>query len=156
MLRTTIIIAALLSANTAYAKDYYFAPSEETKTRGFIGLNWTFGANSGPEAVVGVARVKTKTDGDAHGAKASLHFGLSNGISFSKAKVVAVSGKYDRMGEFGFGYSAATRSALVTIGAWAPYINLGGDFDFNGNFSGYIGANSLKKWKKPGPVLTLD
>ncbi|WP_143042721.1 hypothetical protein [Paracoccus alkenifer] len=115
-------------------------------TRGFIGFHWTFDSfGSTPEAALGIARVRLDSDGDARGAKASVHLPLSDGLTFGKAKLVGVRGKSDRMIEAGLGWSAETGSVLGTAGLWAPYVDAGLDFDLSG-VQGYGGINSLKKW----------
>lgn len=127
------------------------AVGSDTDTKGFVGLNWTFGSNSaGAEAVVGVARVKTESDGDARGAKLSVHLPLQNGLSFGKVKLVGVTGESDRMAEAGVGWS--TDGIFGTAGVWAPYLNAGADFGLSG-FNGYVGLNSLDEWNVPQPAV---
>jgi len=156
MLRSSLLVLALSTSAAIAAIDP--PPPEDplpsvatktTKTRGFVGFNWSFGPGGGPEAVVGVTRVKVKDNGNAQGAKLSFHMPISNGITFGKVKLTGVFGKENRMGEIGVGYGFGTGSAFLTTGIWAPYVNGGFDFDFNGTFNGYAGFNSLKKWSVP-------
>lgn len=149
MLRLSALAFAL-SATTAYAGLPPPPPAtdtDNTQTRAFVGLNWTFGSNSGPEAVLGVARVKTDIDGESRGAKLSLHMPLSNGISFGKAKLTALKGDNDRTAELGFGFGSG--AVFGTAGIWAPYVNGGVDIGFDGSWSGYAGFNSLQEWETP-------
>lgn len=116
------------------------------ETRGFIGFNWSFDSyGSTPEGVLGIAKIRLDSDGDARGAKASVHLPLADGLSFGSAKLVGVRGKSDRMIEAGVGWSAATGSVIGTAGLWAPYVDAGLDFDLSG-VRGYGGINSLKEW----------
>lgn len=126
--------------------------SETTDTRAFLGLNWTFGSGgTSAEAVLGVARVKTDSTGDADGAKVSVHFPVSSGISFGKVKLTGMTGKDDLMAEAGAGFG--TGGLFGTAGLWAPYVNGGVDFGFGGGIEGYAGVHSLDGWDVPGRVL---
>ena len=141
----------LLSAIPATAGEFIPPPptavGSHTDTKAFVGLNWTFGgAGAGPEAVVGVARVKTEADGDARGAKLSLHLPVRGGLSFGKVKLVGMTGESDRLAEAGLGWGAG--EVFGTAGLWAPHLNLGVDFGLSG-FSGNVGLNSLDEWEAP-------
>ena len=100
--------------------------------------------------MVGVARVKTDSDGDARGAKFSVHMPIQNGLSFGKAKLVGVTGESDRMVEAGLGWGSG--QVFGTAGLWAPYINVGADFGQSG-INGYVGLNSLDEWDVPNPII---
>lgn len=148
MLRlSALALAASTTAASAVVEFIEAPPSDATQTRAFVGLNWTFGSNNGPEAVLGVARVKTDSDGDSRGAKLSVHMPLSNGISFGKVKLSGVAGQNDRMGEIGLGFGSA--GMFGTAGIWAPYLNAGMDIGFDGSLGGYVGATSLDEWDAP-------
>lgn len=145
--------AAAAAATAAVAGDGPPPPptvvaTSETETRGFVGLNWTFGKNgSSAEGVLGIARVKTDSDGDSRGAKLSVHLPISNGLSFGKIKLTGLTGENDRMLEAGLGFG--TNGAFGTAGLWAPYVNGGVDIGFGGDFEGYAGFTTLDGWDVP-------
>lgn len=145
----TLAAALVLSAAVAEAGSSSPSLSSDTDTKAFLGLNWTFGrSGSVPEAVAGVARVKTQSDGDSEGAKLSLHMPIGNdGLSFGKVKIAGVFGEHDRMLEAGVGFGGS--SFFGTAGLWAPHVNLGADIGLGGGFDGYIGINTLGKWDVP-------
>jgi len=146
----SLTAALILSAAVAEAGAPVPPPiSSDTETRAFLGLNWTFGSRgSVPEAVAGVARVKTQSDGDSEGAKLSLHMPIGNdGLSFGKVKLAGVFGEHDRMFEAGVGFGQS--SFFGTAGLWAPHVNLGLDLGLGGGFDGYVGINTLGKWDVP-------
>lgn len=156
MLRLALF-AAVISTHSAYAGEAVtpvLTATEDTQTRAFIGLNWTFGSANGPEGVLGVARVKTDSDGDSNGAKVSVHMPLSNGISFGKIKLTGLMGENDRMGEIGLGFGAG--SVFGTAGLWAPFVNAGADIGFDGSLEGYLGLNTLQEWNAPAPIVTAE
>lgn len=151
MLRLSALALAV-STTAAFAGDRPPAlATSDTQTRAFIGLNWTFGSNNGPEGVLGIARVKTDSDGDSRGAKLAWHMPLSNGISFGKFKLTGVAGNNDKMGEIGLGFGSGTM--LGTAGIWAPFLNAGVDIGFDGSLGGYVGATSLDEWDVPVPFV---
>lgn len=136
---TSAALAGILALPTA---------TSNTETRGFVGLNWSFGNNGGaPEVVVGVARVKTESDGDSNGAKLSVHLPVSGGLSFGKVKLTGLTGESDRMVEVGMGYGPD--GALGTVGVALPYFSGGVDFGLEGGLAGYAGINSLDEWTVP-------
>ncbi len=129
--------------------------TSQTDTRAFVGLNWTFGkGQSSAEGVLGVARVKTETDGDARGAKLSVHMPFTDGLKFGAVKLTGMSGKTDAMGEIGLGFG--TGGVFGTAGLWAPYANVGVDAYFDGQLRGYVGFHTLRKWDRPAATAVIE
>ena len=151
--------AFVISASTAHAGASFpdplpsepapsSGPSSNTQTRAFAGLNWAFGAGTPRlDGVLGVARVRTKTNDRSRGVRASVNVGLTGGFTFQGVRVTAMAGRDNAMGEVGFGYGG--NGAFGTVGLWAPYVNLGADLSFAGDLEGYAGLHSLGKWKGP-------
>lgn len=142
-------VLALSMGSAAVAGDLAIpTPTSNSETRGFVGLNWSFGNGGGaPEVVVGVARVTTESDGDANGAKLSVHLPVSGGLSFGKVKLTGMTGASDRMVEVGMGYGP--NGVLGTVGVALPYFSGGVDFGLDGGLGGYAGVNSLEEWTVP-------
>ena len=134
MMRELTIAAALACmASGALADD----------TKGFVGLNWVFGArSSGFEGVLGAMRYDVDADGDTNGAKLSLHLGFGQGPVTGKIKLTGLAGRDDLMVELGLGYGSA--GFFGTGGLWGQNWNAGGDLYFNGDWNGYVGLHSLK------------
>ena len=151
-----IVIAAVLVAATGAAWAGTTGPpptsSSLTETRAFAGLNWTFGkGKSSAEGVLGVARIKTKTDGGSSGAKLSLHYKLKDLPNRLRVKLTGMTGTDDLMAEAGIG--AGQGGIFGTAGLWAPYVNAGGDLYFNGDFEGYVGLHTLRGPDRPAAVI---
>ncbi|WP_417808858.1 hypothetical protein [Thioclava sp.] len=134
MMRKLTLAAALACvASGAMAED----------TKGFVGLNWVFGArSSGFEGVLGAMRYDVDPDGDTNGAKLSLHLGFGQGPITGKIKLTGLTGRNTAMAELGLGY--ASYGFFGTGGVWGQHWNVGGDLSFNGDWDGYVGLHSLK------------
>ena len=114
--------------------------SAPSQTTGFAGINWTFGAGkSSPELIIGVAQKSGGCSSDVTGAKASVHFGLNGGFTFSKVKVTGLAGNSDVQGEFGFGFGSG---AFAVAGLNGANFHLGADFGGAG-YEGYVGVHSI-------------
>jgi hypothetical protein len=112
-------------------------------TKGFVGLNYAFGArSSGFEGVLGAMRYDVDADGDTNGAKLSLHLGFGQGPVTGKIKLTGLTGTDDVMAELGVGYGSG--GFFGTGGLWGQHWNAGGDLDFNGDWSGYVGLHTLE------------
>lgn len=132
----TLILIAQAGMVAAGSKD----------TKAFVGLNWTFGSGgSGSEGVVGIARVNTRANGKAEGLKGSVHIGLQGQVSFDRAKLAYTTGKKGAMLEAGVG--AGPDGVFGTAGAWAPHVQAGADIGLQGGIQGYLGLNTLDRWK---------
>jgi hypothetical protein len=149
-----ILIAGLfaLTATTHALAGTLPTPVTTTQTLGsndttlFVGLNWTFGAHGqGVEGILGVAYGEIDPDGDVEGAKASMHFGLSDGISLDKIKLTGLFGKDNAQVELGGGFNIKTGSPFGVIGANGEYYALGADIDFGGGVEGYAGLHTIGK-----------
>lgn len=147
-----MMIAIVVAAGTAEAGiGTPPAPTQstsETDTRAFVGLNWTFGqGRSSAEGVLGVARVKSDSDGDARGAKLSLHLPIEGGLTFGAVKLTGMTGQTDAMGEAGVGFGRD--GVFGTAGLWLPYVNFGLDLGLDGGLRGYAGFQTLEEWDRP-------
>ncbi|MDF1620073.1 hypothetical protein [Pseudothioclava nitratireducens] len=126
----------------------------ETETKGFVGVNWVFGqGSSGLEGVLGVARIKTESDGDARGGKLSAHFGLGNGVAFRNVKLSGLSGDDDLMGELGIGWG--TKGLFGNVGLWGDYANIGANI-YRDDWEGYVGIHSLDIDAPSGAAPVVD
>ncbi|KEO57486.1 hypothetical protein [Thioclava indica] len=145
MRKLTIAAALACMASGALADD----------TKGFVGLNYVFGArSSGFEGVLGAMRYDIDADGDTNGAKLSLHLGFGQGPVTGKIKLTGLTGNDDVMGELGMGYGS--QGFFGTGGLWGQHWNVGGDLYFNGDWSGYVGLHSLEldRPASVSPVIT--
>lgn len=152
----TLVAAFILSSGTAYAGALAPEPPSEpasssgsnTQTRAFAGLNWAFGAGpSRVDGIFGVARVRTKSNDNSRGVRASVNVGLTGGFTFQGVRLTGMFGKNNAMAEIGIGYGG--NGAFGTAGLWVPYANIGADLSFAGDLEGYAGLHTLGKWKGP-------
>lgn len=144
MNKLTIAAVAICLAGAASANE----------TKGFVGLNWTFGPDaSGLEGFIGAMNYDVDPDGDTNGAKLALHLGFGPGPVQGKIKLTGLTGKNDAMGELGLGYGS--HGFFGTGGVWGEHWNLGGDLYFNGGWEGYLGLHTLEiDEPAPAPVMT--
>jgi hypothetical protein len=127
----------------------------DTDTRAFVGLNWSFGSGgTKPEGIVGLARTKTDSDGDAKGVKAAVHFDFSNGFAFEKLKLTGLLGTNEAQAEIGGGYDFGS-GLFGTVGANLPYFALGADVMLSGGIEGYAGIHTLGKTNVPAEAVVI-
>lgn len=107
--------------------------SDETKTRAFGGLTWSFGA-AAPEAVIGAFHTKVKPDGDTTGGNAFVQIAFWNGISLSKVKAQYLHGNEDAQVAGGLGYDFNTSQPILSLGGNFPYVSAGLDVEFMNGF----------------------
>lgn len=133
-----------------------FVENEDTTL--FAGISLVFGpGGQGVEGVLGVAHGDIDLDGDVTGAKASMHFGFSDGLSFDKVKLTALFGEDSLQAEVGGGYSFKTSQPFAVIGANGAYAALGADIFFDGPLEGYVTLHTIGKLSldsATGPVMT--
>ncbi|MBD3804091.1 MAG: hypothetical protein EP320_15345 [Rhodobacteraceae bacterium] len=155
-MRKLILVAAIVcAAGAATAQDV--TVKSKTDTKGFVGLNWTFGPHaSGLEGVVGAMNYRIDPDGDVKGAKLSLHLGFGPGPVQGKIKLTGVAGQDDGMAELGLGYGS--HGFFGTGGLLGDHWNVGGDLYFQNGWEGYAGLHSLTfdKPKAPAMVITPE
>lgn len=152
------LAATVALAGTASAGKYLPPASDATTstTKGFIGLNWTFGSKaSGPEAVIGVAHGNVDSSGEMKGAKAAVHFYLSNDFAPGKVKLTGLFGNTDAQAEIGLGYHLGDLSWFGVVGVNTNYLSGGADFGSSGQLDGYIGIHSIGEFDTPVKVTTL-
>lgn len=147
------LVTTVTLAMPALAEPLLVATSKTT-TKGFVGLQWTFGSNATrPEAVIGLAYGKVDHNGDLTGAKASMHFSLSDVIAPAKVKLTGLVGESDVQAEIGLGYDLDGQAFFGVGGLNTQYFSGGADIDFSGGLEGYIGLHSIGEFDKPAVVL---
>jgi len=115
-------------------------------TKGFIGLNWTFGASNGAELVLGVAHGQAAFlpgCSSVSGAKAEVRIGLQDGVGLRSARVSGFSGGRDFQAEGGVGYDFTQGDVFFTAGANGDNFAVGGSYGLNGGLGGYAGVHSI-------------
>ncbi|OOY21588.1 hypothetical protein BMI86_03240 [Thioclava sp. DLFJ5-1] len=123
-------------------------------TKGFVGLNWTFGPGaSGLEGVFGAMNYDLDPDGDINGAKLSLHLGIGPGPVQGKIKLTGVAGQDNAMAELGMGYGS--RGWFGTGGLMGEHWNVGGDLFFQGGWEGFGGIHSLQFDRPKAPTAPV-
>ena len=111
----------------------------------FIGLQYRFGGEAGPELVVGVRNTYSNDTSKVYGSKVDLAFPIdSKKWQTPTIRVLGVYGGCNVQGEAGLGYSFGQKSLFVSLGGQAPYANAGLNYNFNSSAIGaFAGINSL-------------
>ena len=115
--------------------------SDKDDTAAFVGLNWTFGATSTLEGVLGVLYRETDRGGDVTGARLSAHFDLLGRGRAPSLRLTGIAGDEDIAAEAGLGIGL-DGAPYGVLGAIGDYYNLGATIGFDGTFGGYVGAHS--------------
>jgi hypothetical protein len=162
-LRTTFLrsapLALLLLAQAAHAGNINCgvsgtsctAPiaqgSDNARTQGFVGINWTFG--QGPDLVVGVRYTKTNSRQRVLGGRLEAVFPFStsfNSISFDRLRLRAIGGQRSFMQELGLGYSYAANAFLATGAVQVNNASVGTDLIFGTwKWLPYVGVDTLSR-----------
>jgi hypothetical protein len=150
-----VLALCTLSASTAFAGSslYTLIPAtgsaSETKTRAFAGLNWQLGGGMTPALVLGVSRVKVKSDGDTSGGNLAFHVNLAGGVAPGKLKLSYINGKENIQGEAGIGYDFLKNAPLLGLGVNGPYIGAGVDAYMAHGFIPHVTLHSQDEFDKP-------
>lgn len=151
----SVLSAALLSqaafaGGAAVTYPATMNAASKTQTKGYVGLNWTLGGGAVPALVLGVSRVKVKSDGDTDGARLAFYLDLARGFAPGALKLSYLNGKENLQGELGLGYNFAKAAPMLGIGLNAPYVAAGFDAYLNPGFVPYGLLHSQGKFRKPG------
>ncbi|MDZ7711483.1 MAG: hypothetical protein U5K36_16550 [Roseovarius sp.] len=160
---TPVFLAAMLVGTSALAgmiDEEPIAPSTGSSakddTAAFVGLNWTFGATSTLEGVLGVLYRETDRGGDVTGARLSGHFDLLGRGRAPSLRLTGIAGDEDIAAEagLGIGFDGSPYGVLGVVG---DYYNLGGTLGFDGTLGGYVGAHSYGDFGDgPAPRRRLE
>lgn len=117
-----------------------------------VGLQWNFGSSQ-PELTLAARWTRTQTDSNVVGVKFDVAVPVLNGWR-PTARLMGLAGDRDIQGEFGFGYSFATSKFMLGLGAQAPYVNGGMNYEFGGGVAAYGGVNTFGRLVAPRQTTT--
>lgn len=141
-----------LASSFAHAvgpQPYSAFSQKHSKTRAYVGLNWTLGSSITPALVLGVMQARTKSNGDTTGANLTFSLDLLGGPKPGALKLTALGGKENAQGELGVGYHFGKAAPLFTLGVNAPHLALGIDGILGQGIAPYATLHSNRKFDKP-------
>lgn len=126
--------------------------AEDTDTRAFAGVRWTFGKSVMPELLAGVQSTETDSDGDAKGMQASISYDLAT-MGLGKLRFEALTGNESTQATFGVGYSFVSQSPFVGMGARGNHLFGGVDLLLGpATPEFFIGIDTMDSLDAPSPT----
>ena len=117
---------------------------DQMDTRGYLGFSWSLGAGEPkrPDVVIGVQRIRVKSDDNLTGVDLNARIGLDGQLAR-----IALSGLYGSRNLYanaGVGYDFRTRDMIATVGAQTARLRTGLDYGLQARkFVPYFEVNSL-------------
>jgi hypothetical protein len=143
---TALCVAGLLGLLGANA-----SVADTSTTSAFLGMELTFGqAGSGtvsPDLYVGVAHGTASSYGNVTGAKATVAWDFTTGITPSKVKLSGLAGRSYLQGELGAGYSIAKGTPFFVGGLNGNHYAIGAEYYPNSGIGAYAGLQTLGNFK---------
>lgn len=123
--------------------------SASSQTVGFVGLRWTFGAET-PALTAGLRHTRTDIDDSVLGAKLDLSVDLKKDFTFTPTvRLLGLAGNRDVQGELGLGFQTSDWQGLMTAGVQLPHVDVGANLAFDGAFAPFIEVNGLGRAAAP-------
>ena len=136
-------VSGLLGASASVA--------DTSTTSAFLGMELTFGAAASgtvsPDIYVGIAHGSASPYGNVTGAKASVAWDFTTGITPSKVKLTGLAGHSYLQGELGAGYSIAKGTPFFVGGLNGNHYAVGAEYYPNAGLGGYAGLQTLGNFK---------
>ena len=148
LLRTPIVgVAFFCALASAQAAVLVPVTSARDEARVGVGLQWNFGSSQ-PELMLAARWTRTQTDSNVVGVKFDVALPVLNGWR-PTLRLMGLAGDRDIQGEFGFGYRFATSKFVLGLGAQAPYVNGGMNYEFGDSVAAYAGVNTFGRLVAP-------
>ena len=151
VLAASAYLCALAGAQAERILTTTTSPREEARVG--VGLQWNFGASQ-PELTLAARWTRTQTDSNVVGVKFDVALPVLNGWR-PTLRLMGLAGDRDIQGEFGFGYRFATSKVLLGLGAQAPYVNGGMNYEFGDSVAAYGGVNTFGRLVAPRQTTTV-
>ncbi|OIQ68165.1 hypothetical protein GALL_502460 [mine drainage metagenome] len=127
------------------------AVADTSTTSAFLGMELTFGQSASgtvsPDIYVGIAHGNASPYGNVTGAKATVAWDFTTGLTPSKVKLSGLAGRTYLQGEVGAGYSIAKGTPFFVGGVNGNHYAVGAEYYPNSGIGGYAGVQTLGSFK---------